>query len=110
MKGLTILILLLSFNIFAQNNWTKEYRRPKQFIQNKGQFDEFSNKKIGRVEYAVDLGKTKILFGQKGITYTFLDSKEVPKEERQALAEKIKINSLSDYKIREKVVGKFHFI
>ncbi len=110
MKGLTILILLLSFNIFAQNNWTKEYRRPKQFIENKGQFDEFSNVKIGRVEYAVDLGKTKILFGQKGITYTFLDSKEVPKEERQALAEKIKIKSLSDYKIREKVVGKFHFI
>jgi gliding motility-associated-like protein len=106
---LTFLCLLTNFS-FSQNNWKTEYKKRKVFIENEGQFDEFSNGKIGKIKYAVDLGKTKILFGQKGVTYSFLDSKEVPKEERQALAEKIKINSLSDYKFREKLVGKFHFI
>lgn len=106
---LTFLCLITNFSI-SQNNWKVEYKKRKVFIENKGQFDEFSNGKIGKIEYAVDLGKTKILFGQKGITYSFLDSKEVPKEERAALAEKIKVQSISDYKIREKLVGKFHFI
>ena len=50
---------------FSQNNWKIEFERPKVFIENKGQFDQFTNDQIGEILYAVDFGKTKILFGKK---------------------------------------------
>ena len=96
-------------NLYSQNNWKSEYKRPKVFIENKGQFDEFANTEIGKVLYAVDFGKTKILFGQRGVSYSFLESEKVAKVNRGEVAEKIKANSLSDYKNKEKLVGKFLF-
>ena len=44
---------------FSQNNWKSEYTRPKVFIENKGQFDGYADAKIGKINYAIDLGKTK---------------------------------------------------
>jgi hypothetical protein len=96
-------------NLFSQNNWKSEYKRPKVFIENKGQFDDFANTEIGIVLYAVDFGKTKILFGQRGVSYSFLESEKIAKVSRGEVAEKLKANSLLDYKNKEKLVGKFLF-
>jgi len=43
MRILPFIFLFCSFLSFAQNSWVKEFQRPKQFIENKGQFDEFSS-------------------------------------------------------------------
>ena len=104
-------MFLLCFlsNSLTQVNWKSEYKKRRVFIQNKGQFDEFSNSNIGKIEYAIDFGKTKVLFGENGISYSFLESNEIKKEKRQEVAQNLKVNSLSEYKSREKLVGKFLF-
>jgi len=39
---ISFLFLLINM-VISQNSWVKEFQRPKQFIENKGQFDEFSS-------------------------------------------------------------------
>jgi gliding motility-associated-like protein len=94
---------------FSQNNWKSEYTRPKVFIENKGQFDGYADSKIGKINYAVDLGKTKILFGQKGVAYSFMESDKIAKEKRGEVAQNLQVNSISDHKSKEQLVGKFLF-
>jgi gliding motility-associated-like protein len=111
MQNLFLIVLFCTvlINSFSQNNWKSEYIRPKVFIENKGQFDEFSNTEIGKVYYAVDFGKTKILFGQKGVIYSFLDSDKIVKEKRGEVAQFSKVKSISDHKNKEQLIGKFLF-
>ena len=111
MRIFLILVLFCSFlsNVFSQNNWKSEYKRPKVFIENKGQFDEFSNKECGKILYAVDFGKAKIFFGQKGVIYSFLDSDKIAKEKRGEVAQNIEVKSISDHKNKEQLIGKFLF-
>ncbi len=105
----SLFLLFFLSNSLTQVNWKSEYKKRRVFIQNKGQFDEFSNSKIGKINYAIDFGKTKVLFGENGISYSFLESNEIAKEKRQEVANNLKVNSLTDHKNREKLVGKFLF-
>ena len=111
MRNLLWSLIILTSSVYAQNNWVKEYHRPKQFIENKGQFDYLENISTGPIQYVADLGKTKICFGIKGIRYYFLDANEVPKEERMALQKALsERKTVEDHKKWEKLKGKFHFV
>ncbi len=91
---LTISFGLLTFTkLKAQNSnassWSKKMDRQKSFIENKGQFiipNSFGN--MSDVLFAVDNGGTKIYFTKKGITYTFLETKNKQKDEREMARER----------------------
>lgn len=104
---LFISVLFLLSSIVAQENWKAEFKKRKVFIENKGQFNEYNSNEFGKVKYAVDFGNTRILFSEKGVKYSLLESSLVPKEKRQELANKINASTISDYKQHEKLVGKF---
>ena len=57
-----------SVSVYGQA-WKKEFERPKCFIENLGQFDEYENDHTGQIRYAADFGKAKVFFGIKGIAY-----------------------------------------
>lgn len=110
MKNLLSLFVLLSpLFAFNQSSWTKEYSSSKVFIENQGQFDANENELIGEIQYAADFGSTRVFFGKKGISYSFLNTKKVPRNERADLSAKLKLKTSEDYKQWEKVIGKFHY-
>ena len=43
-------------------------------------------KEFGKIQYAIDFGATRIFFAEKGITYSFLETKKIPRAERENLA------------------------
>ena len=92
---------------FGQNTWKQIYTRSKVFIENKGQFDEFQNSKIGKIFYTADFGQSKVFFGENGVSYSFIEAKKIPRSEREKLA--ASIPRVKDHKQWESVVGKFHF-
>lgn len=94
---------------FGQNTWKQIYSRSKVFIENKGQFDEFQNSKIGKIFYTADFGQSKVFFGENGVSYSFLEAKKIPRSEREKLAASITRVKVEDHKQWESVVGKFHF-
>jgi hypothetical protein len=110
MKNLLSLLLLISpFVFFSQYSWKQEYSSSKVFIENKGQFDASENKLIGEIQFAADFGSTRVFFGKKGVSYSFLNAKKVPRDERAHLSAKLKLKTTEDYKQWEKVIGKFHY-
>jgi len=108
-KLISFLLLFQSILVFSQNSWKVEYTSSKSFIENKGQFDANQNKLIGEIHYVADFGSTRVFFGKKGVSYQFLESKKIPRDERVELAEKLKVKSTEDYKQWEKLIGKFHY-
>lgn len=102
-------LLLFQITAFTQNSWKQEYTHSKSFIENKGQFNSNQNEKIGEILFAADFGGTRVFFGKKGVNYSFLNAKKVPKNEREHLSAKLKLKTTEDYKQWEKVIGKFHF-
>jgi hypothetical protein len=97
-------------SIFAQiapEGWEHSYQKARVFIENKGQFAA-SDPTIGPIAYAIDFGSTRILFGSKGIQYTFLEAQMVPKEARDSLRERLSLQ-IPQYKEQERMVGKFKF-
>lgn len=106
---LSLLLLFSPFLFSAQNSWKQDYSSSKVFIENKGQFDANENKLIGEIQYAADFGSTRVFFGKKGVSYSFLNAKKVPRDEREHLSAKLKLKTTEDYKQWEKVIGKFHY-
>jgi gliding motility-associated-like protein len=110
----SLILLFFSFStylLFAQetsSSWTAEYKKSRSFIENVGQFDEFETKETGKIKYAIDFGETRIFFGVKGIRYSFLEAKKIPKQEREALKQEL-VNNVDEYKQHERLVGKFLF-
>ena len=109
---LSFSILIVCGNLFSQNiqkpSWSAEYSKSKSFIENKGQFDENENLAIGKIKYAIDFGATRIFFGDKGISYSFLEANKIPKEERDEL--RLKMTQYpADRKKYERLIGKFLF-
>jgi gliding motility-associated-like protein len=110
----SLILLFFSFStylLFAQetsSSWTAEYKKSRNFIENVGQFDEFETKETGKIKYAIDFGETRIFFGVKGIRYSFLEAKKIPKQEREALKQEL-VNNVDEYKQHERLVGKFLF-
>ena len=91
----------------APAGWEQSYQKARVFIENKGQFKSESAT-IGEVAYAIDFGSTRILFGAKGIQYTFLEAQLVPKAQRDSLRATLALQ-IPAYKAQERVVGKFKF-
>ncbi len=108
-KLLLLFALICSFSSFSQSSWKQDYSSVKVFIENKGQFDDHENESTGKIEYAADFGSTRVFFGKQGISYSFLEAKKVPREERDHLQAKLHLKSSSDYKQWEKLIGKFHY-
>jgi gliding motility-associated-like protein len=103
------LLVLLQLTSFAQGGWNANFGPRKVFVENKGQFDQFANTTIGTIKYAADFGETRVFFGTKGVQYYFLETKKIPREEREKLASSINVNSPEKHKQWERLVGKFHF-
>lgn len=111
LKLFVALFFLITNQLFAQNNsntngWSAEYSKSKSFIENLGQFDQESNELTGKILYAVDFGSTRIFFGENGICYSFLEATKIPKEERDALRQKMD-SDLSERRKYERLIGKF---
>lgn len=105
-----IAFFLFSISFFAQKNispsWTAEFSKSKSFIENKGQFDKHENFQTGKIHYAIDYGSTKIFFGEKGVSYNFLEINKKSREERAAIMQQ-PATSFEDHKQKEKLFGKF---
>lgn len=110
LKITTISFILSVLSVFSQEttkpSWTAEYSKSKSFIENLGQFDDQENEFTGKVRFAVDFGATRIFFGEKGVSYSFLEATKIPKQDREALQQKL-TNSVSEYKKNERLIGKF---
>jgi hypothetical protein len=65
---------------FNQSSWKQEYSSSKVFIENKGQFDASENKLVGEIQYAADFGSTRIFFGEKGLTNSFLEKTKTTRD------------------------------
>ena len=94
----------LSVSVYGQA-WRKEFERPKCFIENQGQFDEYENEHTGKIRYAADFGKAKAFFGIKGISYVFLDAEKPIK----SAVSNAGITSLEDHKQWERRIGKYTY-
>ncbi|MEY3198987.1 MAG: hypothetical protein RJA13_945 [Bacteroidota bacterium] len=107
-----VLLELCVSTIYSQESitplWSAEYSKSKSFIENIGQFDEYENTATGKIRYAADFGATRIYFGDKGISYSFLEASKIPKDQRDELRQKI-TTSVSEYKKNERLIGKFLF-
>jgi len=107
MRSLIVAIIFftsLSVSLNAQA-WKKEFVRPKCFIENQGQFDEYENAHTGKIRYAADFGKAKVFFGITGISYVFLDAEKPLKPE----VSNVPITSLQDHKQWERRIGKYTY-
>jgi len=104
---LTLLLTGLIYNTNAQG-WQASYSKSKSFIENIGQFDENENQQTGPIKFAVDFGATRIFFGSKGVSYSFLEAQKIPKAERDALREKMNAYPAERRKY-ERLIGKFLF-
>ena len=109
MRQLLLLSLLLTTQLFGQQSWIQPYAKRKVFVENLGQFDQFERKEFGKIQYAIDFGATRIFFAEKGITYSFLETKKIPRAERENLAKDLARNTYADHKQWERVVGKHEF-
>lgn len=114
MKRIQLSILLLfilnCLCVYTQEEispqWTAEFSKSKTFIENKGQFDQFVTSSTGQIKFAVDFGSTRIFFGEKGVSYNFLEILKQSKEERAEIAKK-PAKSFQDHKQKEQLYGKF---
>ena len=98
------LLLFMSASVFGQE-WKRAFERPKCFIENLGQFDEYENEHTGQIRYAADFGKAKVFFGITGISYVFLDAEKGLKSE----VYNAPITSLEDHKQWERQIGKYKY-
>jgi gliding motility-associated-like protein len=114
---LKLLFSVITFSIasfvFSQSSqtkvgWKSDYQKSKSFIENKGQFDSYENSSTGKIKYAVDFGATRIFFGDKGISYSFLEATKIPKEIRDQYRVEL-AKSAEERRKFEKLVGKFSF-
>jgi len=107
MRSLTVAFFFctsLSVSLNAQA-WKKEFERPKCFIENQGQFDDYENEHTGKIRYAADFGKAKVFFGITGISYVLLDA-EKGMESDESIPP---ITSLEDHKQWERRIGKYTY-
>jgi hypothetical protein len=110
MKQLLFLsILFCSFqSVFAQTtgDWTADFSTSKVFIENLGQFDSEANEQTGAIKYAIDFGSTRIFFGEKGVSYNFLEIKKKSRAERQEIMNS-PVKTFAEHKQNERLAGKY---
>lgn len=107
-----LLLFILMFPSFygisqQEQGWLDKFEKRKVFIENIGQFDQFSNDVIGNVKYCADFGRLRMFFGTKGINYSYLSATKVPKAERDAIMN-AHPDSISHFE-KERLIGKHRF-
>ncbi|MCK6649800.1 MAG: hypothetical protein L6Q66_09100, partial [Bacteroidia bacterium] len=94
------LFLLLTICIFSNaNGWELPFKNSKCFIENKGQFQSSMLQPGERILYAYDEGNTKVYFTNKGVIYSFIESRKSENiffEKRQG--GKLFFNTVEEYK------------
>jgi gliding motility-associated-like protein len=107
------LLLFSIFSFFIQQataqttgDWKADFTKRKVFIENLGQFDNEANDQTGDIHYAIDFGSTRIFFGEKGVSYNFLEIKKKSREERQAIMNE-PIKTFTEHKQSERLAGKY---
>lgn len=104
------LVFLGLGQIFAQttveSKWQVEFSKGKSFIENVGQFDTHETATTGKIHYALDLGSTRIFFGEKGVCYNFLEIDKKSRDERAEIMNQ-PVKSFADHKQKERLAGKF---
>jgi gliding motility-associated-like protein len=107
---LSFFLLIGVGHLYSQNiqkpSWSAENSKSKSFIENLGQFDQSETAATGKIHYVIDLGTTKIFFGEKGICYNFHEVIKKTKEERAQIMNQ-PAKSFEDHKQKERLVGKF---
>jgi len=109
---LPILFIVSFFKLNGQTetkpSWSAEYSKSKSFIENQGQFDSEETASTGKIQFAVDFGATRIFFGEKGVSYNFMEALKIPKAEREKYQNLPETNGI-DHRAKEKLIGKFKF-
>ncbi len=110
MKQFVLLSIFTFFahQAFTQNggDWKADFSKSKVFIENLGQFDNEANDLIGDIKYAIDFGSTRIFFGEKGVSYSFLEIKKKSREEREAIMNS-PVKTFAEHKQNERLAGKY---
>ena len=106
---LAILFLVINQS-FSQESiqatWGIEHSKNKSFVENLGQFDHEENLSTGKIKFAIDFGSTKIFFGEKGVSYNFLEIQKKSKGERAELMNQ-PVKTFVEHKQKEALTGKF---
>jgi gliding motility-associated-like protein len=110
MKQFVLLSIFTFFThqAFTQNvgDWKADFSKSKVFIENLGQFDNEANDITGNIKYAIDFGSTRIFFGEKGVSYSFLEIKKKSREERDAIMNS-PVKTFAEHKQNERLAGKY---
>lgn len=110
MKKILFLSILSFFvqQVAAQSSgdWKADFSKSNVFIENLGQFDNEANEQTGAIKYAIDFGSTRIFFGEKGVSYNFLEIKKKSREERQAIMNS-PVKTFAEHKQNERLAGKY---
>src|SRR5574343_311008 len=106
-----LFLSILSFvvqQVAAQSSgdWKADFSKSNVFIENLGQFDNEANEQTGAIKYAIDFGSTRIFFGEKGVSYNFLEIKKKSREERQAIMNS-PVKTFAEHKQNERLAGKY---
>ncbi|MFT5778434.1 MAG: hypothetical protein ACI837_001390 [Crocinitomicaceae bacterium] len=88
--------------------WSEAYANRKVFIENKGQFDKYSNGAAGEIKFVADLGTVRIFFGTMGLFYYFLEAEKTTQSERDELIERIAVTDYT-HKQKEQLISKYKF-
>lgn len=78
---LLIFCLIVSFYYFGQEKWNSQLDNPREFIENKGQFDA-EKKVLKTILFAANIGGTQIYFTSNGLTYR-MDGVDTEQNERE---------------------------
>lgn len=104
---LLLFILATTFISYSQVNWENNFNNNRSFIENIGQFDQFSNDQIGVVKYCADFGDLRILFGTKGVKYYYLIAE--PKSEEEIEGIMAMSPEAMPHAEKEELISKFEF-
>ena len=107
--SLAILFLVINQSFSqesTQATWGIEHSKNKSFVENLGQFDHEETFTTGKIKFAIDFGSTKIFFGEKGVSYDFLEIQKKSKDERAVIMNQ-PIKTFVEHKQKEVLTGKF---
>lgn len=81
-SAIAVCISVIAFSQEDSFKWSGSLDANKSFIENKGQFDQFSDDAGAEVLFAIDGGQSLILFTEKGYTFRFASKYKNPNRKR----------------------------
>lgn len=96
---LSLVCLVISFYNFGQEKWIDKLQNPKEFIENKGQFNG-KIKSSGAIKFGTNVDGFKIYFTSKGLTYQ-LDKDETERKEKDKSFDHKSAKKITSYELEE---------